>query len=88
MLTVSNDINHTEDQSILGPHRDVTSLSVSGNRSLLRSGSQQFVHLADASDLFTRGIDGEDEHKNDREEHGSVGTVFKLSHPCSHLEKE
>ena len=50
-------------------------MGVSANRGLRRSGSQKFVHLADASDLVTRGVDGEDEDKDDREEDSSVGAV-------------
>jgi len=74
---MSHDVNHTEDQSVLGPHRDVTSFGVSADRGLCRSNRQKFVHLADASNLFTRGVDGEDEDKDDREEHSGVGTVHK-----------
>ena len=33
------------------------------------------MHLANASDFITRGIDGEDEDEDDRKEHSSVGTV-------------
>ena len=78
-LTVSNNVNHTEDQSVLRPHRDVTSVSVSGNRGFGRSGRQKLMHLSDASDLIARGVDGEDEDKDDREKHGSVGTVSRRS---------
>ena len=34
------------------------------------------MHLPDAPNLITRGVDGEDEDKDDRKEHRSVGTVF------------
>jgi hypothetical protein len=75
-LTVPNNVNYPKDQSVLGPHRDVTSLGVSRNRSLRRSGRQKFVHLADASNLITRGVDGEDEDKDNREKDRRVGAVF------------
>jgi hypothetical protein len=35
------------------------------------------VHLPDTSNLITRGVDGEDEHKDDRKEHGSVRAVLQ-----------
>ena len=74
--TVSDNVNHTKDQSVLRPHGDVTSVCVSGDRSFSRSCRQKFVHLSDASDFVTRGVDGKDEDKYDREEHGSVGAAF------------
>ena len=52
-------------------------MGVSANRVLSRSGGQKFVHLANASNLVTRGVDGEDEDKDDREEDGSVGAVVQ-----------
>ena len=52
-------------------------MGVSANGGLSRSGGQKFVHLADASNLVTRGVDGEDKDKDDREEHGSVGAVVQ-----------
>ena len=52
-------------------------MSVSGNRSFLCSGRQEFVHLTDAPDLVARGVDGEDEDEDNREEHGSVGAVLQ-----------
>lgn len=76
MLTVSNNINHTKDQSILGPHRDVTSVGISGNRSLLRGSRQEFVHLTNTPNLVTRGVDGEDEDKDDRKEDGGVSAAL------------
>ena len=51
-------------------------MSISGDRGFSRSDCQKFVHLADASNFFTRGVDGEQEDKDDHEEHGSVGAVF------------
>jgi len=82
-LTVSNNVDHTKDQSVLGPHRDVTPLRVSRNRSFRRSSRQKFVHLPDAPNLITCSVDGEDEDKDDREEYGCVGAVRaeKLDHP-------
>jgi len=74
--TVSDNVNHTKDQSVLRPHGDVTSVGVSGDRSFSRSCRQKFVHLSDASDFVTRGVDGKDEDKYDREEHGSVSAAF------------
>ena len=76
MLTVSNDVDDTEDQSVLGPHRDIAAVSVSRNGGLGGSGRQEFVHLSDAPDLFARGVDGEDEYEDDREEDGGVGAGF------------
>jgi hypothetical protein len=52
-------------------------VSVSGDRSFSRSDRQKFVHLSDASNFFTCGVDGEDEDKDDREEHGSVSAAFE-----------
>ena len=52
-------------------------MGVSANGGLRCSGREKFVHLADASDLVARGVDGEDEDKDDREEHGSVGAVHR-----------
>lgn len=78
-LTVSNDVDDTKDQSVLGPHRDVTPVSISGNRSLLCSCRQECVHLADASNLVARGVDSEDEDKDDREEYGGMGAVLQNS---------
>lgn len=75
-LTVSNNVNHTKDQPVLGPHRDVTSVSVSGDRGLGCGVRQEFVHLPNATDFFARGIDGEDKDEDDREEHGGVGAMF------------
>jgi hypothetical protein len=77
VLTISDDVDHTKNQSVLGPHCDVTSVSVPWNRSLLRRGRQEFMHLTDTSNLITRGVDGKDEDKDDREEHGSVGAVLQ-----------
>lgn len=54
-------------------------MSISGNRSLLSSGSQEFVHLTDAPNLVTRGVDGEDEDEDDSEEHSGMGAVLQKS---------
>jgi hypothetical protein len=43
---------------------------------LLRGGSQELVHLADASNLVARGVNSEDEDKDDRKEHCSVSAVL------------
>ena len=74
--TVSENVDHTKDQSVLGPHSDVTSVSISRDRGFSRSDRQEFVHLPDASDFFTRSVDGKDEDKYDREEYGSMGAAF------------
>ena len=52
-------------------------MSVPGNRSLLGSGRQEFVHFTDTSNLVARGVDGEDEDENDRKEHGGVSAVLQ-----------
>ena len=51
-------------------------MSVPGDRSFSRSERQKFVHLANASNFVTRGVDSEDEDKDDRKEHSSVGAAF------------
>ena len=63
-------------------------MSVSRDRSFSRSDRQKFVHLSDASDFVTRGVDGKDEDKDDREEYSSVGAAFakKLGY-FGHLRK-
>lgn len=51
-------------------------MGVSGNRIFSCGGRQKFVHLSNAPNLITRGVDGEDEDKDDCKEHCSVGAVF------------
>jgi len=86
--TVSENVDHTKDQPVLGPHCDVTSVSVSRDRSFGRSDCQEFVHLPDASDFVTCSVDGKDKDKDDRKEYGSVGAVFAKKLGCfGHLGK-
>lgn len=51
-------------------------MGVPGDGGLGRCGRQKFVHFPNATDFVTRGIDGEDKDKDNREEHSSVGATL------------
>lgn len=54
-----NNVDHTENQTVLAPHGQVTTVSVSGDWVLLSCDAEHRVHLAERADQVRIGIRGE-----------------------------
>lgn len=49
-LNLPDNVNDTEDQTVLAPHRQVAAVSIARNRVLLSRDAEQFVHFAKGAD--------------------------------------
>ena len=54
-------VDDTKDQTVLRAHCEIASVSIAGDRVGLCGVDEELVHLADASNLVRRRVDGEHE---------------------------
>lgn len=74
---VPDDIDYTEDESVLRTHRQVGTLCVPSHGLICRSPGEQRVHRAEAADLLACCVYSKYEDKDDREENRGMCTGKK-----------
>lgn len=76
---IADDVNDTKDETVFRAHREIASVSIARDGVHLCSVDEELMHLADASNLVRRRVDGEHEGENDGEKDCGMRVVAEQS---------